>query len=161
MDACGSMLVRKGGLEPPWVSPPDPKSGASANSATLASATAAPCGIHKSRCESASGAIASLVAETRVRHQDARRRLIASAFLRVPSRPSWWMVANPAESRNLKLAARLHSAITAARGVKAILPHSCSNGFASAAGAASFATLKAAIPIAKLLPAFPPVSVGW
>ena len=30
-------LVRKGGLEPPWVSPPDPKSGASANSATLAS----------------------------------------------------------------------------------------------------------------------------
>jgi len=29
-------LVRKGGLEPPWVSPPDPKSGASANSATFA-----------------------------------------------------------------------------------------------------------------------------
>jgi hypothetical protein len=31
-----STLVRKGGLEPPWVSPPDPKSGASANSATFA-----------------------------------------------------------------------------------------------------------------------------
>src|SRR5208337_1370423 len=31
-------LVRKGGLEPPWVSPPDPKSGASANSATFAGA---------------------------------------------------------------------------------------------------------------------------
>jgi hypothetical protein len=30
------LLVRKGGLEPPWVSPPDPKSGASANSATFA-----------------------------------------------------------------------------------------------------------------------------
>ena len=30
------MLVRKGGLEPPWVTPPDPKSGASANSATFA-----------------------------------------------------------------------------------------------------------------------------
>jgi hypothetical protein len=29
-------MVRKGGLEPPWVSPPDPKSGASANSATFA-----------------------------------------------------------------------------------------------------------------------------
>src|ERR1700751_6194488 len=29
-------VVRKGGVEPPWVSPPDPKSGASANSATLA-----------------------------------------------------------------------------------------------------------------------------
>ena len=29
-------LVRKGGLEPPWVTPPDPKSGASANSATFA-----------------------------------------------------------------------------------------------------------------------------
>src|SRR6059058_104570 len=29
-------MVRKEGLEPPWVSPPDPKSGASANSATLA-----------------------------------------------------------------------------------------------------------------------------
>ena len=28
--------MRKGGLEPPWVSPPDPKSGASANSATFA-----------------------------------------------------------------------------------------------------------------------------
>jgi len=32
------LLVRKGGLEPPWVSPPDPKSGASANSATFARA---------------------------------------------------------------------------------------------------------------------------
>ena len=29
-------LVRKEGLEPSWISPPDPKSGASANSATLA-----------------------------------------------------------------------------------------------------------------------------
>ena len=29
-------MVRKGGLEPPWISPPDPKSGASANSATFA-----------------------------------------------------------------------------------------------------------------------------
>ncbi len=36
MDAMGKGLVRKGGLEPPWVSPPDPKSGASANSATFA-----------------------------------------------------------------------------------------------------------------------------
>jgi hypothetical protein len=32
----GERLVRKGGVEPPWVSPPDPKSGASANSATFA-----------------------------------------------------------------------------------------------------------------------------
>ena len=29
-------MVRKEGLEPSWVSPPDPKSGASANSATFA-----------------------------------------------------------------------------------------------------------------------------
>ncbi len=35
--ALRTSLVRKGGLEPPRVSPPDPKSGASANSATFAS----------------------------------------------------------------------------------------------------------------------------
>src|SRR6266536_3502533 len=33
---CFSFLVRKGGLEPPHLSVPDPKSGASANSATFA-----------------------------------------------------------------------------------------------------------------------------
>ena len=33
-------LVRKGGLEPPHLSVPDPKSGASANSATFALITA-------------------------------------------------------------------------------------------------------------------------
>jgi hypothetical protein len=32
----GKLLVRKGGLEPPRLAAPDPKSGASANSATFA-----------------------------------------------------------------------------------------------------------------------------
>jgi hypothetical protein len=36
LKALRSRLVRKGGLEPPWVAPPDPKSGASANFATFA-----------------------------------------------------------------------------------------------------------------------------
>ena len=38
MQLLGESLVRKGGLEPPRFYPPDPKSGASANSATFARA---------------------------------------------------------------------------------------------------------------------------
>ncbi len=41
-------MVRRGGLEPPQVSPPDPKSGASTNSAILASVLRPD--IHKKSC---------------------------------------------------------------------------------------------------------------
>jgi hypothetical protein len=43
--AAWRLLVRKGGLEPPWVSPPDPKSGASANSATFAIVESTSCNL--------------------------------------------------------------------------------------------------------------------
>src|ERR1039458_8732218 len=46
-----NIVVRKRGLEPLWVSPPDPKSGASANSATFAF----PCIRTMTRCGDTSG----------------------------------------------------------------------------------------------------------